>query len=349
MVLTKTTRFNAEQQAVYNAVITSVTGNHGFSFFIQSAGGCGKTFVCNTIAAAVHAQGKVVLCVASSGIAALLLTGGCTAHSRFKIPINIHEDSFCAIKKGTDLHKVLQHTQLVIWDEVPMQHRHCIEALDRSLQDLLTSNKPFGGITFLFGGDFRQTLPVIPKASQEQIVGATLHRSALWSNVQILHLSKNMRLHDGEEEWANFLLDIGNGRYQTSTNPTATLPNGMRCGDNVESLINFVYPNLKDSNTHSDQFFLERAILSCRNDDVDDLNHAILSVFPGDLKLYHSSDKIVQEEGADAAHAPVYPVEFLNSLKPAGLPLSKLCLKVGCPLMLLCNLDPSKGLCNCNS
>ena len=124
-----------------------------------------------------------------------------------------------------------------------------------------------------------------------------------------------------------------------------TLPNGMHCGDNVKSLINFVYPNLKNPDTHSDQFFLEQAILSCRNDDVDDLNQAILSVFPGDLKLYHSSDQIVQE-GTDVAHAPVYPVEFLNSLKPAVLPLSKLCLKVGCPLMLLHNLDPSKGLCN---
>jgi ATP-dependent exoDNAse (exonuclease V) alpha subunit len=39
-------------------------------------------------------------------------------------------------------------------------------------------------------------------------------------------------------------------------------------------------------------------------------------------------------------------VEYLNSLTASGLPLSKLSLKIGCPVMLLRNLDPSRGLCN---
>jgi hypothetical protein len=145
IVAENTARFNPEQQAVYNAVVTSVVERKGHCFFVQSAGGCGKTFVCNTIAAAIRAQGKVVLCVASSGIAALLLVGGCTAHSRFKIPINVHEASFCTIKRGTDLYKVIECTELVIWDEVPMQHCHCIEALDRTLCDILGTESPFGG------------------------------------------------------------------------------------------------------------------------------------------------------------------------------------------------------------
>ena len=59
--------FNAEQRNFFDA------NNKGKMLFIHSAGGCGKTFVCNTIAAAVRAQGKVALCVSSSGIAALLL------------------------------------------------------------------------------------------------------------------------------------------------------------------------------------------------------------------------------------------------------------------------------------
>ena len=41
-----------------------------------------------------------------------------------------------------------------------------------------------------------------------------------------------------------------------------------------------------------------------------------------------------------------YSIEFVNSLTASGLPLSKLALKPGCPLMLLCNIDPSNGLCN---
>ena len=106
--------------------------------------------------------------MASSGIAALLLPGGRTAHSRFKIPLNVTEDSICDIKKGTMLAELLIKTDLIIWDEAPMSHRHTFETLDRTLRDLLStenslaSEKPFGGKTILLGGDFRQILPVIP-------------------------------------------------------------------------------------------------------------------------------------------------------------------------------------------
>ena len=73
-------KFNHEQSRVYNAVMQSYDQNLGKTFFVHSAGGGGKTFVCNTIAAAVrlgqHEDRKVALCVASSGIASLLLDGG---------------------------------------------------------------------------------------------------------------------------------------------------------------------------------------------------------------------------------------------------------------------------------
>ncbi|PKY63284.1 hypothetical protein RhiirA4_302686, partial [Rhizophagus irregularis] len=59
-------------------------------------------------------NGDIALAVASSGIAALLLPGGRTAHSCFKIPINIHEDSTCSIKHNSDLASLLQIAKLII-------------------------------------------------------------------------------------------------------------------------------------------------------------------------------------------------------------------------------------------
>ena len=97
MVAENAAKFNNDQRAVYNAVMESVNNNTPKVFFLHSAGGCGKTFVCNTIAAAVHAQEKIALCVASSGIASLLLDSGCTAHSRFHIPLQINDTSVCNI------------------------------------------------------------------------------------------------------------------------------------------------------------------------------------------------------------------------------------------------------------
>ena len=62
-----------------------------------------------------------------------------------------------------------------------MQHCHAIEAVDRTLRVILDQpDLPFGGITVAFGGDFQQTLlPIVPKGSKEEIVGATLQRSFL--------------------------------------------------------------------------------------------------------------------------------------------------------------------------
>ena len=86
---------NHKQKMVYDKVLNAVQQavGHGECFFVHSAGGCGKTYFFSLIAVAVCAQGKVVLCVASSGIASLLLSGGCTAHSHFKILIPVYEAS----------------------------------------------------------------------------------------------------------------------------------------------------------------------------------------------------------------------------------------------------------------
>ena len=64
-------------------------------FFLREPGGTGKTFVYNIALAAVRSRGLIALAAASCGLAALLLQGGRTAHSRFAIPIPIHESSVC--------------------------------------------------------------------------------------------------------------------------------------------------------------------------------------------------------------------------------------------------------------
>ncbi|KXN91838.1 ATP-dependent DNA helicase pif1, partial [Leucoagaricus sp. SymC.cos] len=163
------------QKAVYDTVMESVNSGNSRMFFIHSAGGYGKTYLCNTIAAAARAQGHIALYVASSGIAALLLEGGRTAHSHFKIPIPAHENSVAGITCQSQMYEVLHHTKVIIWDEVSMQHKYGILAVDKSLWDLLDKrDSPFGEITVVFGGDFRQTLPVVPKGSRQDIIDASL-------------------------------------------------------------------------------------------------------------------------------------------------------------------------------
>ncbi|XP_071728373.1 uncharacterized protein [Rutidosis leptorrhynchoides] len=163
----------AEQLAIYEKVIAAVTQKKGGLFFLYGPGGTGKTFVYNTILTKLRSEKMIVLAVASSGIASLLLPGGRTAHSRFVIPLELMENSTCGIKQKTHLADLIQQARLIIWDEAPMTQKYAFEALDKTLRDILGAQdetnrtRLFGGMSILLGGDFRQILPVIPKGKRQ--------------------------------------------------------------------------------------------------------------------------------------------------------------------------------------
>ena len=140
--------------------------------------------------------------------------------------MNLDESSTCNINHGTDLANLIQATRLIVWDEAPMMHKHAFEAVDRTLRDLMKAvdpaleRCPFGGKVIVFGGDFRQVLPVVQKGGREDIVDACFQRSRLWAHVHVMKLTTNMRLrqarnaHDAisQQEFARWLLKIGEGR-----------------------------------------------------------------------------------------------------------------------------------------
>ncbi|GFW15894.1 ATP-dependent DNA helicase [Trichonephila clavipes] len=112
--------------------------------------------------------------------------------------------------------KVLQKCKLIVWDECTMTHKKLLEALDRSLQDLRGNTRPFGSALILLAGDFRQTLPVMPRSTPADEINASLKHSALWRHVKTLKLTTNMhvRLQNDRsaEIFSHQLLDIGNGK-----------------------------------------------------------------------------------------------------------------------------------------
>lgn len=363
-----TPRLNPQQMAAFNAICTSVRNAQGKLFFLHGPGGTGKTFVYKVVTNALRLENSIVLCVASSGIAALLLPIGATAHSTFKIPIILHNASKCSITRHTCEADLMKKVRLIIWDEAGMMHRHAFEAVDRMLQDIRDNDAPFGGVTVVLGGDFQQTLPVIPKGRPEDIVQACITKSILWQHFEVLHLTQNMRLENNDDpqvaNFASWLLDIGHGRNQP-IDGGIKLPDHMRAGPNgtLDDLINNIYPALASVNpagANEDTYFADRMILSPRNDDVHAINKTVLGMVPGMEKVYRSADSVVTEAGADGHHhAPVpadddavheavdpVPVEFLNNLQPNGLPIHELRLKIGVPILILRNLSVENGLCN---
>ncbi|XP_051113164.1 uncharacterized protein LOC127239177 [Andrographis paniculata] len=105
---------NIDQLHAYNEIIESYEGKHGGLFFVNGSGGTGNTYLWKTIIAKFRSQRKIVLSVASSGIVALLLPSGRTAHSHFKIPIELDDSSHCSINVNSNLADLIRECSLII-------------------------------------------------------------------------------------------------------------------------------------------------------------------------------------------------------------------------------------------
>lgn len=284
-----------EQKDVYDEILGAVNAGVGRLFFVYGSGGTGKTFLWSLLGAALRSKGLIVLNVASSGIAALLLPGGRTAHSRFSIPLVVNESTTCPIKAGSNLAELIKEAKLIIWDEALMMNKFCFETLDRTMRDILKCDKPFGGKVVVFGGDFRQILPVIPNAGRVEIVLSSLNSSLLWPYCKVLRLTRNMRLIPGDNsaemrelaDFSKWILDIGDGKINEDGTGESEIdiPDDllvMDCENPIKAIVEAVYGE-SFAGKENPRFFRDRAILSPRNADVEVVNDYMLSLLPGIL------------------------------------------------------------------
>ncbi|KAL1994057.1 hypothetical protein VTN49DRAFT_2726 [Thermomyces lanuginosus] len=128
----------------------------------------GRTFVYQSLFARLRSHDLIVICVVSTGVAAQLLLGGQTSHSRFKIPVPTMEDSMCHVPPNSYTAELLRKADMLIWDKVSMQHRYCFEAVDRTLRYIRQADELFGGLPAAPGGDWARTLPVARNGLQRR-------------------------------------------------------------------------------------------------------------------------------------------------------------------------------------
>ncbi|ONM52829.1 hypothetical protein ZEAMMB73_Zm00001d019382 [Zea mays] len=335
---------NEEQRAAYDKIMSAIDTDQGGLFFVDGPSGTGKTYLYRVLLATLCNQGKIAVAIATSGVVASIMPGGRTAHSRFKIPLTINDGAICSFTKQSGTAELQQKASLNIWDEASMTKRQVVEALDNSMRDIMGRPAlPFGGKTIVFGGDFRHVLPIVRKGSRAQVVTSLLWMSYLWESMSHLKLVSNMRTKN--DPWfAEFLLCVGGGTEDTNSDGDIRLPDEVcvpysGSDNDLDNLIDFTFPNLNENMSDS-TYITSRAILSTRNDWVDMINVKIIDRFQGEHMVYHSFDSTM-----DDPHN-YYPPEFLNTLTPNGLPPHVLKLKIGCPVILLWNIDPANGLCN---
>ena len=351
-------KFTDEQASIFNIVLDAVKEQRPMCAFIDARGGCGKTFIINAILRAVRSLepgGCVALAMATTGIASNLLDLGRTFHSRLKAPLTPHEESTLQISGQSSLAKLVQMAKLLLVDEAPMLDRFQLEALDRSLRDLMGQpDQPFGGKILLLAGDFRQCLPVVPGANRAGTVDHCINQSHLWKNFQVLQLTKNMRVRaSGDpvlEAFDRWTLAIGDGSDKSGSiaipleMAAEIIPNtkeeSWREAQSMNDFCKYVFPDLK-KNYKTAGWFEGRAILAPTNKEVDSINELMQNSLPGDGVKLSSADTL--ENPVDAYR---FNTEYLNTLKPNGFPQHVLDLKPGMPLMLMRNINPREGLCN---
>lgn len=208
----------------------------------------------------------------------------------------------------------------------------------------------------VFGGDFRQILPIIPRGSRAEVVNATINSSYLWRHVQVLKLMKNMRLLNiadqsklvALKEFSEWVAIVGDGRLGGENDGICTIniPDDIILhfqDDPIEAIVNNTYPT--DLFSSRDVSYLkDRAILAPTNDVVERVNEFMMSKNKEQMRTYLSSDSICKSEGQIDVLSEVHSTEFLNTIKCSGL--HELNLKVGTHVILIKNIDHSAGLCN---
>ncbi|GFY29125.1 ATP-dependent DNA helicase [Trichonephila clavipes] len=131
-----------------------------------------------------------------------------------------------------------------------MPHKCAIEALDRCLQDIQNNRKLMGGVVVLLAGDFRQTLPVIKGGTAADEISAFLKASYLWTEVEKLYLTTNMRVQlfsdDESGAYAQKLLEIGEGHLDTDQEGMVLFTHQFcQVVKSEDELIDQVFPNLQ--------------------------------------------------------------------------------------------------------
>ncbi|XP_024974782.1 uncharacterized protein LOC112512884 [Cynara cardunculus var. scolymus] len=213
-----------------------------------------------------------------------------------------------------------------------MAKRQAVEALDRTMQRHHRGGTPIRRQDNGFGVDFRKVLPIVGRGTRVQIIDSSLRMSPLWSTIKKIWLTLNMRART--DPWfSEFLLRVSDGDEELVDESFIRIPDDITIpytdkGKSKYALINAIFPSLQIDGADSD-YIISRAILSTKNENVDEINDQLVDKFFRDENIYYSFDEAEDDKNN------IYPMEFLNSLTVSGLLPRYLRLKIGCPIILL--------------
>ena len=197
------TKLNSNQLQAFNWItmiieIDSTTAH----FYLQRPKEMKKIFLYKTLCHHYWNKKKQIVCVIFIKITTFFLPNGHTSHSAFRIFIEHDENSIFIIKKNNNRSHYFIQTDLIIWNKIIMQHKHCFEIANKLFKNLrfnfneFTKSRPlFGEMLIIFGGNFAQILFVVEHGGRFDVVNVCFQKFYIWSQLIILKFTKNMRVN----------------------------------------------------------------------------------------------------------------------------------------------------------
>jgi hypothetical protein len=297
--LTALATMNLEQQSLLSTIYNAITNLNPQTFFspifIEGRPGRGKTFLMNAIVNILRSEGKIILVVGTSALAASLYERGRTAHSLFEIPITdvrspfpLHTpmtyNIYLFIQNNANVHSKIHLTShraqlinaasAIIWEELAAANKSAVECCDTVCRQIRKLNQPFGGIPFIGLGDFHQIPPVIKSAGETAILQASMKSSFLWKSFTIHSLLHPHRTQS-DPEYTTLIDNIGDD----FNNPQPSL-SIIDCITSLNDARQYLFP---PEILQTPFLALKRAFLSPLNIYVDEFNDMILDHLPGQI------------------------------------------------------------------
>ena len=254
---------NADQAKAFAYIKHSIDDRASFLIHIDGSAGCGKTFWANHVANYCRNIGRIVLCVATTGIAALHFLYGRTAHSMFTIPIDMLKDiiegpllesSLLAdVRNGKNSNRIqlIRSADIIFWDEISMLSKHVFLAVDVLCREVMGVDVPFGGKAIVTLGDWKQISPVdneseVRALDPEMVANSTssfrlsVLSEPLWTKFHSIRFDERFnerQKHD--QELHTFLQGVGIG--QKSQIPVSEFPSSIRFTHSIPEALTFLF------------------------------------------------------------------------------------------------------------
>ena len=243
-------RADSAQQAVADRVHTGIQANHEGFIFVEGRSGTGKSTLASYLTHSLNNDGVAVLNVATTGLAALQLPMGATAHSTFGISLDDTCDIVCNVSFNSARARSIASTKLIQWDEWPAAKRTAWDAVFAFLQELQVHlPEIYVPKIIVCYGDFRQIPPVVPRGTRQDIVAMSVRTSPSWFRFKVFSLKFRHR-QASDRAFGTWLGSIGDGTAPTRNNrdgaPGFVQMSMCRTVDSEDAALSFCFPSLND-------------------------------------------------------------------------------------------------------